>query len=384
MEGFPASNMPKMNWSSGDLPAAWKSFQQHCEFAFGGPLKGKSEEQRCNYLMIWVGEKGRDVYNTWNLTGEESKKLNTYYEGFEAYVKPKSNNIFARYKFQNIVQQEKEPFEQFLTKRKIEVKDCGYKDPDEMVRDRVVIGCYSQKVREKLIQEGSELTLEKAVDNARTQEMSNTQLQRMAPENNNVHSLRDVRERKIQYKDDKQRKGPNTRDGYTYKQHCSKCGIKHYQNKCPAEGKTCAKCKKLNHFARMCKSKFKVKERKRHVHGVEEEESEESDSELYVGSVGTTDAIKKNEWYEDVKIAEKTVNVQLDTGARCNVISIKDLQRLGINTNIKKPEAQLKSYSGHVITTKGVTILPCEYKRKTYQVKFHVVDIPAPTVFSAK
>jgi hypothetical protein len=100
----------------------------------------------------------------------------------------------------------------------------------------------------------------------------------------------------------------------------------------------------------MCKSKFKVKERKRQVHGVEEEESEESDSELYVGSVGTTDAINKNELYEDVKIAKKTVNVQLDSGARCNVISIKDLQRLGINTNIKKPEAQLKSLFYHVST----------------------------------
>ena len=94
--------------------------------------------------------------------------------------------------------------------------------------------------------------------------------------------------------------------------------------------------------------------------------------------MGTTVVINKNGWYEDVKIAEKTVNVQLDTGARCNVISIKDLQRLGINTNIKKPEAQLKSYSRHVIT-----ILPCEYKRKTYQVKFRVVDIPAPPVCSA-
>jgi hypothetical protein len=112
--------------------------------------------------------------------------------------------------------------------------------------------------------------------------MSNTQLQSMAPGDNNKHSLRDERERKFQYKDDKRRKGPNTRDGYTYRPHCSKCGIKHDQNKCPAEGKTCAKCKELNHFARMCKS-VKVKERKRQVHGVEEEESEESDSELYVG-----------------------------------------------------------------------------------------------------
>ena len=103
--------------------------------------------------MIWVCEKGRDVYNTWNLSSEESKKLTTYYEKLEVYVKPKSNNIFARYKFHNIVQQEKEPFEQFPTQLKIEVKDCGYKDPEEMVRDRIVIGFYSQKVRKKLIQE---------------------------------------------------------------------------------------------------------------------------------------------------------------------------------------------------------------------------------------
>ena len=116
MEGFTASNMPKMDWSSGDILTAWKSIQQHYEFAFGGPLKHKSEEQRCNFLMLWVGEKGRDVFKTWNLSSEESKNLTSYYEKFEAHVKPKSNNIFARYKFHNIIQQEREPFEQFLTK----------------------------------------------------------------------------------------------------------------------------------------------------------------------------------------------------------------------------------------------------------------------------
>jgi hypothetical protein len=35
------------------------------------------------------------------------------------------------------------------------------------------------------------------------------------------------------------------------------------------------------------------------------------------------------------------------------------------------------------MTTKGVTTLPCEYKSKTYQVKFHIVEIQAPPVFSA-
>ena len=117
------------------------------------------------------------------LTIEESKKLDTYYAKYEEYVKPKSNKVFARYKFHQKIQREGETFEQFLTDLKsVLVKDCGYTDPDEMVRDRVVIGCHSTKTREKLIQEGSELTLEKAIDIARTDEMPKAQLKSMATE----------------------------------------------------------------------------------------------------------------------------------------------------------------------------------------------------------
>ena len=68
-----------MGWSSGDLPSAWKAFKQHCDFTFGGPLKQKSEKVKCNYLMLWVGDKGREIYSMWELGAEEAKKLNTYY-----------------------------------------------------------------------------------------------------------------------------------------------------------------------------------------------------------------------------------------------------------------------------------------------------------------
>ena len=69
--------------------------------------------------------------------------------------------MFARYKFHQKFQQEGESIEQFLTDLKLLVKDCGYAYPDEMVRDRVVIGCHATKARENLIQEGSDLTLQK-------------------------------------------------------------------------------------------------------------------------------------------------------------------------------------------------------------------------------
>ena len=55
---------PCLNWEAGDLRKAWRTFQTHVEFMFNGPLKSKSEEEKCNYLMILVGDKGREVYGT--------------------------------------------------------------------------------------------------------------------------------------------------------------------------------------------------------------------------------------------------------------------------------------------------------------------------------
>ena len=50
------SKYPRMDWDAKDLPLAFKSFKEHCNFMFGGPLKSKSEEEKCNYVMLWAGE----------------------------------------------------------------------------------------------------------------------------------------------------------------------------------------------------------------------------------------------------------------------------------------------------------------------------------------
>ena len=112
-------NSAPMDWTRNDLTTAGKAFRQNCEFRFGGPLKRKSEEEKCNYLMIWVGDQGRDIYNTWELTADEAKKLETYYASFETYVKPRSNEVFYRYELHLRVQQAGGSFEQFLTELKL-------------------------------------------------------------------------------------------------------------------------------------------------------------------------------------------------------------------------------------------------------------------------
>lgn len=57
--------IPNMNWDSTNLHEAWKKFRQHVDLIFGGPLADKVEHIHCKYLLLWIGDKGQDVFNTW-------------------------------------------------------------------------------------------------------------------------------------------------------------------------------------------------------------------------------------------------------------------------------------------------------------------------------
>ena len=93
MDKYTTGALPSMDWEKQDLE----------QILFDGPLKKKDEEEKCAFLMLWVGEKGRSLFQTWNLSADQKKKLQDYYNGFEAYVKPTSNTIYNRYKFQSRV-----------------------------------------------------------------------------------------------------------------------------------------------------------------------------------------------------------------------------------------------------------------------------------------
>ena len=49
---------PSMNWSSSDLPTAFKEFKQYCELIFTGPLAGKTNAQTV-YMLSTMGRTRR-------------------------------------------------------------------------------------------------------------------------------------------------------------------------------------------------------------------------------------------------------------------------------------------------------------------------------------
>ena len=198
-----------MNWESPALNEAWTKFEHHARLMFAGPLSDKTQPQRGSYLLLWVGEKGRDIFSTFNfapavpavpavpaagglaavaavaaIAGEDQNDLDTVCHKFKEYVTPKSNVIFARYRFYNRLQTAHESVDSFVTDVKLLAKDCGFPADivDEMIRDRLVYGMNSHKVRERFINRGTDLDLPTVLNIARAYGSAQSQLKKMTGE----------------------------------------------------------------------------------------------------------------------------------------------------------------------------------------------------------
>ena len=45
-------DVAKMQWVGDNLRENWRHFKQHAELMFSGPLKSRSEAEKCSYLLI--------------------------------------------------------------------------------------------------------------------------------------------------------------------------------------------------------------------------------------------------------------------------------------------------------------------------------------------
>ena len=57
---------PTFDWDSPALKETWAKFEQCARLMFVGSLSDKTEVQKVSYLLLWIGEKGRDICLTFH------------------------------------------------------------------------------------------------------------------------------------------------------------------------------------------------------------------------------------------------------------------------------------------------------------------------------
>ena len=102
-----ASQMPTITWTAPDAAQQFKKFKRTCQLYFEGPLADLNEERKIKYLLLWAGEEGQEVSDSWGLSDADKKKIDVYWTKFEKYVNPKNNFRLARYQLRNLKQEKK-------------------------------------------------------------------------------------------------------------------------------------------------------------------------------------------------------------------------------------------------------------------------------------
>ena len=171
----------EMDFNAPNLAATWKKWKQNTEFYLTAVMRGKSEEEKYSVFLFLIGEQGRDIFNTmeWekkvdaegNETDEDNITVKELFKNFEEYCLPKKNLVVERRKFFWKNQHDDETFDQYMTELKNLASTCEFGElHDGLSTYKIVDGIRSEKIGDRLLRKGAEMTLANSVEGFTNQE----------------------------------------------------------------------------------------------------------------------------------------------------------------------------------------------------------------------
>lgn len=258
-----------------DLYPQWKRFIASFRiFLSAAGLNKVSDNRKAAILLNCIGQPAQELFFNTLKTGDENETLEEVIAIFEEYFKPKTNEIINTFLFNKRTQEDGEHFDTFYTELRKIAQNCNFETfLDRMLRDRLVYGIRDRQVQKKLLAKKN-LTLQQAVEICRTSELTEehgkviTEPQTIPREADAVQ----VKKSSWQQQTKAKYKPHNNNNNFSTTYLCKKCNTRHGPKSCPAFGKTCSFCKRLNHYAVGCKSKNPVHSIQTEVDGMESPE----------------------------------------------------------------------------------------------------------------
>ena len=244
---------PNFDWDSSELVQQFRSFRRYCELLLSTPTyASKTPKQIVNYILLWMGPQAVEVFDNWShLTDDQKEVPENVWDAFSQYFEPKSNFRLARFQLRDLKQDNKESVDSFVNRLKVQAKKCNFKDAssfEDNLIDQFIKGISHVSVQKKLLdQDPKTLTLDKALDLARTFEATQSQLIQLGCTE------------QVNYVKQCSKKFPTNVSRKSSPQTCCFCGGPfHKRENCPARNQYCNKCRKIGHWGKMCMSKPKA------------------------------------------------------------------------------------------------------------------------------
>ena len=258
----------------------YKKWRSKIELIFRSALSQATPGEKTAYLKYWMGDEGLPLIEKWESTGKldysnasvtptkeggrsrplsSGYKLETYWSLLEEEFKPKGNKLISIIELWTRSKQGNKTLNEWLTYVYNLVEACNYGDStNRIIRDVLIIGCDSDRAKDKIIQAGETITLNETIEILQTEASTNSTLRQFQeiqkkPTASVYYQSYDSRSKKSKTPSSNEQ---NSSSSPTGSKKCFRCGepfSRQHMKECRAQNVTCNGCGIKGHLKKCCK-----------------------------------------------------------------------------------------------------------------------------------
>ena len=272
---------PKLDWTrDNQMFLRYKKWRSKIELIFRSALSTATPEEKTAYLKYWMGDEGLPLIEKWESTGKldysnaretpakeggrsrplsSGFKLETYWNLLEEEFKPKGNKLISIIELWTRSKQGNKTLNEWLTYVYNLVEACNYGDStNRIIRDVLIIGCESDRAKDKIIRRGETITLNETIEILQTEASTNSTLRQFQeiqkkPTGSIYYQAYDSRSKKSKNPSNEQNSSSSPTGS---KKKCFRCGepfSRQHMKECKAQDVICNGCGIKGHLKKCCK-----------------------------------------------------------------------------------------------------------------------------------
>ena len=212
---------PEMNWDVADLRDELAKFKQYCNLIFSRPNSRTAEKEQASFILLRIDRQGKQFEQHWR------RKSTTGWQDI-------SDNKFRQNKNESV--------DDFVTNCRNQSSKCRFTDKiesDERLFEQLITETKHKKIQERFLEKGKQLTLDDAIDIARTCKATTLQVGQLENKKKDIYAI-------------KGNENKHSSDKKLMKMRCNNCGLDHPQDRCPEYEYKCMNCHMDNHWVKVC------------------------------------------------------------------------------------------------------------------------------------